>query len=74
MLSVDSALRPTVSDLMTLKIIKMRMKEKEMRTEYQKIKQRESEVAKKMDALKVKEANIAERMKLLLENEERAKQ
>ena len=51
MLSVDSALRPTVSDLMTLKIIKMRMKEKEMRSEYQKIKQREAEVAKKMDAL-----------------------
>jgi hypothetical protein len=58
MLSVNSALRPTVSDLMTLKIIKMRMKEKEMRTEYQKIKQRESEVAKKMDALKVKNFSI----------------
>lgn len=73
MLSVDSSLRPTVSDLMTLKIIKMRMKEKEMRSEYQKIKQREAEVAKKMDALKVREVQMAERMKVLLENEERAR-
>jgi hypothetical protein len=56
MLSVDSAHRPTVSDLMTLKIIKMRMKEKEMRSEYQKIKHREVEVSKKIDAIKDREA------------------
>jgi hypothetical protein len=58
MLSVDSVKRPTVADLMSIKIIKMRMKEKDMRSEYQKIKARETDTCKKIDSIEAREAGI----------------
>lgn len=58
MLSVESSKRPTVTELMSLKIVKMRIKEKEMRSEYQKIKKREADVTKKMENLQAKEAEL----------------
>lgn len=69
MLSTDPEKRPSVDDLICNPKIKLRLNERDMKTEYQALKDRESTVKTRSEALKLRESNLNKREEELKERE-----
>ena len=73
MLNKEPAERPSVSDLLAIPKIQLRMNERKMKEDYEALKRREEEVYTKYKRLRQREKALVERETMLAKREETAK-
>ena len=73
MLNKDPTRRPSVTDLLGLPKIQLRMNERKMKEDYEALKRREEDVYAKYKKLRLREKALVERESMLAKREETAK-